>query len=207
MIFPRSPGTGNTRPERIMKKILGLTIAIVLAVGIIGTGTLAYFIDTESSTDNVFTAGTLDLKTNDADGISEVLNATNIAPGDTIGPAGIELRNAGSTDGTNLDIVFSYVESDADPNPVDMSDNQTAGQLMVTVLEYKGTSLLGIVDDFNENDYIDIYDLMMADLTDQTGIMAGETEDFRIEVQLVEDTGNDFQADGIVLTMTFVLRQ
>ena len=49
-----------------MKKIIGLTIAIVLAVGIFGVATFAYFTDTETSTGNTFTAGTLDLKTNDA---------------------------------------------------------------------------------------------------------------------------------------------
>lgn len=190
-----------------MKKIVGLTIAIVLAVGIIGIGTLAYFIDTESSTGNQFTAGTLDLKTNDADGISEVLNSTNIAPGDTIGPAEIELRNAGSVDGSDLDIIFSYTESDADPNPVDMSANQTAAQLMVTALDYHGASLLGTVGDSNGNSYVDLYDLATADLTGQSGISAGETKDFRIEVQLVSGTGNDFQADGIDLTITFILHQ
>ncbi|MCK4368488.1 MAG: SipW-dependent-type signal peptide-containing protein [Dehalococcoidales bacterium] len=44
-----------------MKKILGLTIAIVLIIGLVAGGTWAYFTDTETSTGNTFTAGTIDI--------------------------------------------------------------------------------------------------------------------------------------------------
>ena len=44
-----------------VKKILGLTIAVVLIIGLVAGGTWAYFSDTETTTDNTFTAGTIDL--------------------------------------------------------------------------------------------------------------------------------------------------
>lgn len=44
-----------------MKKILGLAIAAVLLLATVAGATMAYFTDTESSTGNVITAGTLDL--------------------------------------------------------------------------------------------------------------------------------------------------
>jgi len=44
-----------------LKKILGLTIAIVLIVGVVAGGTWAYFSDTETTTANTFTAGTIDI--------------------------------------------------------------------------------------------------------------------------------------------------
>ena len=44
-----------------MKKIFGLTIAAVLVMAMVTGGTWAYFSDTESSTNNSLTAGTLDL--------------------------------------------------------------------------------------------------------------------------------------------------
>jgi len=81
-----------------MKTIIGLTIAFILAVGMIGVGTFAYFSDTETSAGNQLTAGTLDLKTDDADGVSETLYATNLAPGDTVGPSTIQLKNSGSVE-------------------------------------------------------------------------------------------------------------
>jgi len=45
-----------------VKKILGLTIAIVLITGLVAVGTFAYFSDTETVTGNSFTAGTIDLR-------------------------------------------------------------------------------------------------------------------------------------------------
>ena len=47
-----------------MKKILGLSIAVLLVTGLVVGGTLAYFSDTETSTGNLFTAGTIDLEVN-----------------------------------------------------------------------------------------------------------------------------------------------
>ena len=42
-----------------MKKIIGLSIAALLIIAIVGVGTFAYFSDTAASTGNTFTAGTL----------------------------------------------------------------------------------------------------------------------------------------------------
>jgi predicted ribosomally synthesized peptide with SipW-like signal peptide len=44
-----------------MKKILGLSIAALLVIAMVAGGTFAYFNDTETSTDNTITAGTLNL--------------------------------------------------------------------------------------------------------------------------------------------------
>lgn len=190
-----------------MKKILSLTIAFLLFVGIAGIGTWAYFSDTETSTDNQLIAGTLDLKTNDADGVSQTLYATNMKPGDTVGPATIHLKNAGSVDGSTLDIEFSYIESDGSPNLVNKSADDTAAMMEVTTLNYGGSSLLGGVSDANSNSYKDIEDLKNADLSGLSGLNAEAIKDFEITVKLRDETGNDFQADGVTVTMTFTLNQ
>ncbi len=49
-----------------MKKILGLVLAALVVLAGIGGATWASFNDTETSTGNVFTAGTLDLKLSDS---------------------------------------------------------------------------------------------------------------------------------------------
>ena len=193
-----------------MKKITGLTMAFVLAVGMIGVGTFAYFTDTETSTGNQLTAGTLDLKTDDADGVSQTLYAINMAPGDTVGPSTIVLKNSGSVDGSTLDIAFSYVESDGSPNSVDKTADETAAMMEVTTLTYGVTDLLASVSNNNGNSYPDIQDLKDYGLPSQTGLNAPpatNTKDFVITVRLWSDTGNDFQADGITMTMTFTLNQ
>ena len=65
-----------------MKKILGLTIAALIVMALVGGGTWAYFSDPETSTGNILSAGTLDLKTNLANGVTATLLAENLAPGD-----------------------------------------------------------------------------------------------------------------------------
>lgn len=189
-----------------MKKILGFTMAFLLAMLVAG-GSWAYFTDVESSTGNELVAGTLDLKTDDVDGVNQTLYGINMKPGDTVGPGTIQLKNAGTVNGQSLDIAFSYVESDGSPNPVDKSAAETAAMVEVTILNYGGSSLLGSVFDFNSNGYKDIQDLKYADLTGQSGLNASATKDFDIAVQLRSETGGDFQGDGINMTMTFTLNQ
>ncbi len=191
-----------------MKKILGLTIAFMLLISMGGIGTWAYFQDTETSTGNVLAAGTLDLKTNLVDGVTQTLYATNMAPGDTVGPGTITLKNAGTVAGSTLDLAFSYVENDDIPNPTNMTANATAAVIEVTTLNYGIDDLLLLgISDYQPNGYTDIEDLKNANLAGQTGIDASATKDFTITVQFRGDAGHDFQSDGINITMTFTLNQ
>jgi len=190
-----------------VKKGLVLTIASLLFITVAGIGAWAYFLDTESSAENQFSAGTLDLKTNDADGVTQTLFITSMKPGDTVGPETINLNNAGTLDGSTLDIAFSYVESDGSPNLVDKSADDTAALMEVTTLIYGGSSLMGNVNDTNSNGYKDIEDLKNADLSRQRGLNAEATKGFEIAVRLKESMGDDFQTDGITVTITFTLNQ
>ncbi|MFC2072053.1 TasA family protein [Chloroflexota bacterium] len=190
-----------------VKRITGLTIAFVLLIGMAGIGTWAYFSDVETSTGNVLAAGTLDLKTDDVDGVSQTLLATNMEPGSTVGPETVILKNSGSLEGSSLDLAFTYEESDGSANPADMSANATAAVIEVTTLKYDGSSLLGSVSDNNTNGYKDVEDLKNADLSGQSGIAASASKEFEIAVKLSNDANKDFQADGITITMIFILNQ
>ncbi len=189
-----------------MKKILGLTIAFMLLIGMGGLGTWAYFQDTETSTGNVLAAGTLDLKTNNVDGVTQTLSASNLKPGDSVSGI-ITLKNAGTVAGSTLDLAFSYVESDDIPNPTNMTADATAAVIEVMTLTYAASSILPASDGTNANGWIDIQDLKEADLTGQARIDGGLSEDFAITVQLRAGTSGDFQSDGINITMTFTLYQ
>ena len=196
-----------------MKKIVGLSLALILVIGVIGVATFAYFTDTETSSGNQLVAGTLDLKTNDADGVSQTLYATNMSPGDTVGPSTITLKNAGTTDGATLDIVFSYAESDGSPNSVNKTADEVAAMIVVDIMTYGGSSLLGTgnVTDLNGNSTIDIQDVStyfaVSNTHQQVGIDGNTSKPFVIKVHLSIDAGNDYQADGIIMTMTFTLKQ
>ena len=188
-----------------MKKILGLTIAFMLLISMGSIGTWAYFQDTETSTGNVLAAGTLDLKTNDVDGVTQTLYAINLKPGDSV-PGSITLKNTGSVAGSTLDLAFSYVENDDITNPINMTADETAAMIEITTLDLGGPLLI-YVSDGNSNLYIDIQDLKNTIFPSQTGIDASGTRDFTITVQLRGDTSGDFQSDGINITMTFTLNQ
>lgn len=190
-----------------MKKIIGLTIALLLLTGMAGIGTWAFFSDVETSTGNVLAAGTLDLKTNDTDGVSQTLMATNMVPGEVIGPETIILKNSGSIAGSTLDIAFTYIESDGAANPVNKSADDTAAMIEVTTLKYDGSSLLSSVQDNNINGYRDIQDLKNTDLTGQSSINASSSKEFEIAIKARDSIGGDFQTDGVIVTMTFVLNQ
>lgn len=87
-----------------MKKIIfSLAVIAIVAVGAIGA-TRAYFSDTESSTENTFTAGKLDLELGTP--VSIPFDVTDVVPGQS-GTGKITLTNvAGSIDGKlNINLV------------------------------------------------------------------------------------------------------
>ena len=64
-----------------MKKILMSLMTIALVIGLVGAGTMAHFSDTETSTDNTFTVGTLDIALGTTSWLADF---DNMAPGDTV---------------------------------------------------------------------------------------------------------------------------
>lgn len=82
------------------KKILFSIMAIALAGGLVGAGVFAYFSDTESSTGNTFTAGTLDLEVDSENPwTSTPVNVTCMEPGAAASPVNITCENVGSLTG------------------------------------------------------------------------------------------------------------
>jgi len=57
--------------------------------------TISYFADVEKSKNNVFKAGSLDLKVDDKDGVEAVWQAENMLPGNEV-EGELEFRNAGT---------------------------------------------------------------------------------------------------------------
>ncbi len=67
-----------------MKTILMSLMAIAIVVGLVGAGTFAYFSDTETSTGNTFTAGTIELQTPETDGVVKTEGSVaNLKPSET----------------------------------------------------------------------------------------------------------------------------
>jgi len=90
------------------KVLISLFIIGILALGI-GWGTHSLFSDTETSSGNTFTAGTIDLKVNGTDDPYVVtITLSNMKPGDDTGYYKWILRNAGTLPG-KVSITFSVM--------------------------------------------------------------------------------------------------
>lgn len=106
-----------------MKKIVLSALVIVLAIGLVGGGAFAYLSDTETSTGNTFTAGTMDLKIwggnpgwGDVGPVGE-WEMSNMAPGAaTATDSGrVDLRHAGTISAHHLEVGCSYTATEGAP--------------------------------------------------------------------------------------------
>ncbi len=118
------------------KKIL-ISLSIVSMAGAIGIGgTVAYFSDTETSTGNTFTTGTLDLKVNGEDAFIP-FEISNMKPGDTLGTATYTIKNNGSLPG-----VLSYKVTNVTTNENGVIDpEESAGDAENLRLDPDGYSI------------------------------------------------------------------
>lgn len=215
-----------------MKKILGLTVAALLVMGLVGGGTWAYFSDVEESTGNVFYAGTLDLNVAGEDDPNVTptligLNLTTMKPGDEQ-TATIALSNVGTLEG-NAKIKFTNVVGTSEgskPEP-ETSDELETGpyvieeialadvdkpQLYVKVeVTWDGAAVsLGTESATDGNTYFDIAELEDVSITlGDLGPTAGTPKDLVIKLTLdVDDeTGNVFQGDKVAFDLAFYLDQ
>ncbi len=202
-----------------MKKILGLTITALLVIGVIGAGTYAYFSDTESSTDNILTAGTLDLNINAGNIAVTTLSVSNVAPGD-FGSDNSTLKNVGSLEG-ELDISTSAVTNTPGAGgteyeggsgelganaeiamyiDVDQSSDWSAGDVGLksdnTTYSF-GTPLnYAVVDNYGSKSW-----------NASENMTATAEDDFLVLWQVPIGAGNDIQGDSVSVNITFVLEQ
>lgn len=108
-----------------MKKILGLAVAALLVMGLVGGGTWAYFSDTESSTGNVLTAGTLDLTTG---GTSLPFSISDVVPdtAETLA-ANVSLTNGiGNITGDLSIVISNLLNPENTASAVELANGDTA---------------------------------------------------------------------------------
>jgi predicted ribosomally synthesized peptide with SipW-like signal peptide len=213
-----------------VKKILGLSIAALLITALVAGGTWAFFSDTETSSNNQFSAGTLNLKLSDSDqtdvdGVTASFGGSTLKPGDTVGPSTVTLKNTGTITANHVDIKFqntvtdnsSYDVADLGTNIADMST-----VLTVSALSYGSTNLLTqTVPGTFDNAYIEAADnagnndgiITLNELNNVIiqGLAApaanNGTSVFSITVTIATTVGNGIQGDLVDVTVTFGLYQ
>jgi predicted ribosomally synthesized peptide with SipW-like signal peptide len=209
-----------------MRKILIALLGVLLVAALAGAGTFAYFSDTETSTGNTFTAGTLDLVV--GGGTSLPFEFENIAPGDTDTDYD-GLANTGSI-AAELDIAMGATANNDNGTEDPENDQNTdtgigdlGGQLEMALwldLDEDGdadSTDVGLKSDGTTYDPSEGLDYATVDSYSEatwdavtTLDEAGGTNDeanIVIDWELPEDTDNRVMGDGVSYDLTFTLQQ
>jgi predicted ribosomally synthesized peptide with SipW-like signal peptide len=189
-----------------MKKILGLTVAAFLVIGLVGGGTWAYFSDTEESTGNVFSSSTLDLGvansggTNPTGSVSATFGAADLAPGSAAGSGTLYVNNEGSIDMMMVTVEFSEVNFiDAMLDTVDgwddTDDTDDLRQMIIaTTVEWDGSAVSALEGE-------SIGDIMIMGAVELGSLDADEELDLYIEWTFDATATNGCQGDEIELSI------
>ena len=200
-----------------MKKIIGLTIAAVLIIGMVGGGTWAYFSDTETSDGNTFTAGTLDLNLDGGNANVVKFTVSDVKPEDT-GFGKWQVSNVGSIDGY-LDLesisydgaVGTTTDSELDDETGESDTPQLSNYLMVHIFvddNNDGTWQTGETDIVGSNATPIAISAMASSYDANVSLVATTgAETITLAWSVPATTDNRIQGDSVTLNMTFELQQ
>jgi len=180
-----------------MKKIIFSMMTLVLVIGLLGSGAFAYFSDTETSEDNSFAAGTLNLAVEGQDGsdVTTHFDIDDVYPGDG-GTIEYALENTGSLAGY---LSLTAIVTD-DEGPTVEAENGYTGVLSDAI------DLEITVDSTT------IFTGTLAELetlgTDEAAIGASSSATVTISWSIDGPTvGNEIQSDTVDVDLTFILNQ
>jgi spore coat-associated protein N len=202
-----------------MRKIIILSVAVLVIIGLVSAGTYAYFSDTESSTNNVLTAGTLDLNINGGNVAVTTFTASGVAPGDS-GSGSSTLTNVGTIAG-ELDVATSAVTNTAGAGGTEYEGG--SGELganaqiaMYIDLDQSGSWNAGDIGlQSNGTTYsfptalnYDVINNYASKTWNAVETMAAAAADnIVVNWQVPAGTGNDIQGDSVRFDISFILEQ
>jgi spore coat-associated protein N len=208
-----------------MKKLLGLIVVALMVIGLVGGGTYAYFSDPETSADNQFAAGTLNLTLNGEDGdmATGLFTVTDANPGE-VGVGTWTLVNNGTLDGyidlsgiavtnaENYDADTDEAEASVD---ADTSDETGVGELAANldvVLFVDdgaggGTANNGIKDGTEAAIYSGKLGSIAETYDQDLALTAGGTTYISMTWSVASSVGNTIMGDSASLAITFELEQ
>ena len=218
-----------------MRKQIGGLFAIVIFMVMTLSASYAYFTETETSADNTFIAGTMDLQIYNPwtaswvddpnvpsitvldatypDAVYE-MEAANVKPGD-VGKIQFNVKNAGNVDGVadiHFHVTSSLENGYEEPEPVDDADGDLCENMKITVWygpEDDGDS--GWQDPVGGEDIIYINDQYLSDIDciDYTlgALPAGAVRTIHITVTVPTTVGNVIMGDSCTVDVDFSLDQ
>lgn len=180
--------------------MLGGLITLGGAAAAAGAGTFALFSDTESSTGNTLSAGTLNLTIDTNDGTpTTTVNITDIEPGAS-GTAASTLENTGNLAGS-VDVVYGTATNNEGSNPEPEGDTGSPGDLgslLEVTVSVGGTQLRS-----------GTFDAVFDGTEDNANVALGpgSTAQLTVDWSLPSSVGNDVQGDECIADMTVQLNQ
>lgn len=187
------------------RRLLGGLGTVAGASAAAGAGTMAYFSDSESSTGNAISAGTIDLTLNGGNQTVTFLDVSGIAPGDR-GAQTLSLGNGGSIEGEleiDLDEWRSFESGDDSPGGGSLQ-NYLRIQLLVDGEEVS-------IDGEGPGGWCHVRDLPENEtLSPGTTIPPNSSCDFAVKWHFEPpSTGNakDAEGDSVEIDVTFRLVQ
>lgn len=202
----------DSKIELNRRRVLGGIVAVGGAAAAAGAGTFAFFSDTESSSDNTISAGTLNL-TGTTDG---VINVTNAVPGQSIPSSGsttiqATYSSSSTVDPAEVDLNVTISEPGSEPNEPENSTNQSASDF-ASQLDVDTANLT--VDGASQADLTStqsvstVADLAGLSLDDAFGdVSPGSTVGLELALTFNENAGNAYQADGVSISVEFIGQQ
>lgn len=195
----------------INRKIFLSGLSILSALSIMAGATFAFFSDSGTSSGNIFSSGTFDLKLSDnnetvVDNVSATWSASDMAPGGATVSATLNLRNSGTVAGDHVHFKAANTVTD---NPASENDGSMAKHLAVTSMTYDAVNILPLFSDTNGNGRIDLEDLEAVG----DGVNIGGLTNLGVDHPLVmgiwldADTNNTYQGDSTSTIFTAALHQ
>jgi predicted ribosomally synthesized peptide with SipW-like signal peptide len=194
--------------KRMDKKILVSMMVIGLVATLAGAGLYAYFSDTETSSGNKFTAGTLDLMVNGQNPWTTPITVSNLAPGDS-GSRSIVIKNVGSIDGcVNLELGTATNTEGLNPeSETEKTEPGDLGDYLVVTIYFDEDGDLGTVNDQT---------FVCSGIINTIGghlynayhpLCAGDLSYLVIVYNLPGHTGNNVQGDIVSFDISVILEQ
>lgn len=204
---------------KITSSLITLTAATSLLVG----STAAFFSDSGTSSNNLFSTGTLDLQLANglgdfSDNVTATFGIANGGPGSTFS-GDLMVKNTGSTPAAHLDIQVVNAVDDADSGPGLEAGTPMDKVIQLTALGWDtdgngstDQNLLPLVTDENGNGIADLDDLenLVANDIIDLNFNGVQTDSHLLHVDGNYSStlmGNQHQGDTVTTTLTLTLTQ
>jgi spore coat-associated protein N len=194
----------------MVSKKATIAVIVLAMVAVFSSGMIyAYFDDTETSSGNSFSAGTLDLKVNSVDNPTSTFTVSNVYPGAT-NSVSVTLTNSGTISGTLSVAIISVTNGPGQtPEPeaaLGTADNGELGSKMDVTL-WIDTDGDNMIDGGETTLYNGLLDNANGVAFTANTLAGGVSTHIGIMYSVPDTVGNEIQGDICTFSIQYTLVQ